>query len=88
MKKTVFMLLLLCLGVSLFSQDTEDKKYKNEVAIDVAPFIRQFLSFNNYGSPPSPYNILYRRHINNWAIRLGVGGNIRNDERIMFLILN
>ena len=83
MKTLAIILLIICTSTLSFSQETVTKHFKNEIGVDLTPLVKQFLNFNSATYyTPNPYYLMYRRHINEWAIRAGIGGSYWTEENV------
>jgi hypothetical protein len=84
MKKILFTLTVITLTTFAFGQvttpDSTKKEFKNVISIDATGLLKQFLNLSPYTSFNSPYMISYKRIFKSNAFRIGVGGNIYNNN--------
>lgn len=87
MKKALLILSLSFFILRISAQDTTKQELndpnlsKNELSIEATAFIKQFVNlYGTTGQNLSPYLFMYRRHFNEYALRVGIGGNFRNSE--------
>lgn len=83
MRKLTIILLAVFIGTMAYSQDTATcKGHNHEIGLDATPLLQQFFFLNIDQNYPviNPYHIMYRYHMNQWAIRGGIGGYYWTDE--------
>ena len=80
--KTTFVLLILSITIST-CYGQEANIGNNEVGVDATPLIQNVLSLGNHptaAQEPQPYFLIYRRHLENWAFRGGIGGHVWRES--------
>lgn len=84
MRTFTTLIILLCAGLLVHSQSTENPEpvRKNIIGIDATSFLAQF-TFGGYYDPlsypylnPGPYILEYKRQLGKPVLRLGLGGNL------------
>lgn len=79
MKRYLPLIVTLCLFSKAQAQDAPiEQTNHHEIGVDATPFLTQLLSNGYYNN--SPYNVSYRYHFTNWALRAGIGGTMSSEE--------
>lgn len=82
MKRIIVLIVVCCSFSPLWSQDSTASApvFRHELGLDATPFLTQFLSLTPGGFAYNPYFARYRFHLEKWALRAAVGGNVRTQE--------
>lgn len=88
MKKTTLLFFVFILTLNTFGQtvksDTTKKEFKNIIAINVSPLLRQFFNnttYNYYYYNYFPIAISYRRIFKSNAIKLSIGADLNTGNQ-------
>jgi len=81
MKKVILSFtLFILLSISLQAQEKSGYKNLHSIGMNINSIVNSF-DFGVFYSPSTPYTLIYRYNMKNWAIKAGFGGNFSNSER-------